>query len=175
MFDAEIAATLLNRWNRKTPGDGCGTYLDLLREGNLDCARELGDICVEGNDASSRPCKVESLVFGDGSRAVRIGTPDSVPNWTRWAPLEPAQHIHADASTHDAMTAQGVNVRSEGSPENPHMDVSAGSVSLTRHANAREGSVFGFLQDMQASGTYRRLFFGMLPPLFRDLRLNRET
>ncbi|WP_438391902.1 hypothetical protein [Caballeronia sp. DA-9] len=96
MFDAEIAAALLNRWNRQTAGEDCGTYLDLLREGNLDFARQTGDILSEGNDADSRPCKVESLVFIDGSCAVRISASNSVPTWTRWATLEPVLHIHSD-------------------------------------------------------------------------------
>lgn len=88
MFDAEIAATLLNRWDRKpTPADR-ETYLNLLREGNLDFTHQLGAVSNE-QEADAGQLNIESLVFVDGSRALRIRAPDLAPGWTRWAALEP--------------------------------------------------------------------------------------
>src|SRR5258708_5567677 len=53
MFDAEIAATLLNRWNHRSPARGRDLYLELLREGNLHFTHQFGyvriDVLREGN------------------------------------------------------------------------------------------------------------------------------
>ena len=42
MFDAEIAAKLLNRWTVRPPAAHCDSYLDLLREGNLHFTHQMG-------------------------------------------------------------------------------------------------------------------------------------
>ena len=88
MFEAEIAATLLNRWDRKPAVAGGDTYLNLLREGNLDFTHQQGRVNV-GSAADESELDIESLVFVDGSRAVRIKSSDQAPGWTRWAALEP--------------------------------------------------------------------------------------
>ncbi|MFL9912804.1 hypothetical protein [Paraburkholderia sp. RL17-337-BIB-A] len=43
MFDAEIAATLLNRWDRKRPCPAGQPSLELLREGKLHFRHEGGE------------------------------------------------------------------------------------------------------------------------------------
>jgi hypothetical protein len=93
MFDAEIAATLLNRWNHRPAACDHPTYLELLREGNLNFTHQLGYVRIKGI-ADASPCNIEnieSLVFDDGSRALRISAPSLAPGWTRWAALEPPQ------------------------------------------------------------------------------------
>jgi hypothetical protein len=94
MFDAEIAATLLNRWIRQSSGTELETFLDLLREGNLDFIHQSGHVhaATEGGAFS-----VESLVFVDGSRTLRIKAPELAPHWTRWAALEPPQAFNSEA------------------------------------------------------------------------------
>ena len=98
MFDAEIAAKLLNRWAVGPPGAHHNTYLDLLREGNLHFTHQMGHATM-GNVADEGPFDLESLVFVDGSRALRLKTPDTTPDWTQWAAFEPL------AVTHDARSA----------------------------------------------------------------------
>lgn len=90
MFDAEIAATLLNRWSHQPPACDEGTYLELLREGNLNFTHQLGHLRVDGA-VEVNPCNVESLVFVDGSRALRVEAAGVVAGWTRWAALEPPE------------------------------------------------------------------------------------
>lgn len=92
MFDAEIAATLLNRWDRKPATADRETYLNLLREGNLDFTHQLGEVSNPGV-ADADQFNIESLVFVDGSRALRIKAPDIAPGWTRWAALEPPADV----------------------------------------------------------------------------------
>lgn len=90
MFDAEIAATLLNRWAGQAHNEERQTYLGLLREGNLQFTHELGYVGTRGI-RDTNACRTESLFFGDGSRALRVGGPDSEAGWTRWAALQPLQ------------------------------------------------------------------------------------
>lgn len=87
MFDAEIAAKLLNRWGRKPPSTQHDTYLDLLREGNLGFTHQQGRVSLS---EGASPFELESLVFLDGSRALRVSTPGRASEWTQWAALEPA-------------------------------------------------------------------------------------
>jgi hypothetical protein len=93
MFDAEIAAKLLNRWTVKPPAAQHDTsqhdsYLDMLREGNLDFTHQMGRVTL-GDVSADGLFDLESLVFVDGSRALRLRTPDAVPDWTQWAAFEP--------------------------------------------------------------------------------------
>ena len=71
MFDAEIAAKLLNRWTVRPPAAHCDSYLDLLREGNLNFTHQMGR-ATPGGVASESLFDLESLVFVDGSRPGRI-------------------------------------------------------------------------------------------------------
>ena len=88
MFDAEIAAKLLNRWTVRPPAAQCDSYLDLLREGNLNFTHQRGSV-TPGGVASENLFDLESLVFVDGSRALRLKTPGATPDWTQWAAFEP--------------------------------------------------------------------------------------
>jgi hypothetical protein len=88
MFDAEIAATLLNRWDRKRAHPGDQSSLDLLQEGKLHFRHEGGDVHAHGTDADW--ClRVECLTFTDGSRALRVTDADGQSGWTRWTAAEP--------------------------------------------------------------------------------------
>jgi hypothetical protein len=88
MFDAEIAAKLLNRWTVRPPATQCDSYLDLLREGNLRFTHQMGSV-TPGGVTTERLFDLESLVFADGSRALRLRTPGAAPAWTQWAAFEP--------------------------------------------------------------------------------------
>ena len=94
MYDAEIAATLLNRWICQSSTTELETFLDLLREGNLDFVHQSGHV-TDTSDGGA--FSIESLVFVDGSRILRVKAPDLAPHWTRWAAVEPPQAFDADA------------------------------------------------------------------------------
>ncbi|ACC72747.1 hypothetical protein PPMP20_25640 [Paraburkholderia phymatum] len=96
MFDAEIAATLLNRWTVKPPSAHGDSYLDLLREGNLNFTHQMGSV-TPGGVASASLFELESLEFVDGSRALRLKTPGSMSGWTQWAAFEPPARNMANA------------------------------------------------------------------------------
>jgi len=92
MFDAEIAATLLNRSAchvAPTEGDW---YLELLREGNMAFIRECGPLGSRGFDDRAA-CVVESLYFVDGSSALRVASPYSENGWTQWTALQPLRSL----------------------------------------------------------------------------------
>jgi|SRR6516225_2337340 hypothetical protein len=88
MFDAEIAAKLLNRWTVRPPDTRHDTYLDLLREGNLNFTHQMGSV-TSGGVATESLFDLESLVFVDGSRALRLRTPGATRDWSQWAAFEP--------------------------------------------------------------------------------------
>ncbi|WP_341315167.1 hypothetical protein WN982_07865 [Paraburkholderia sp. IMGN_8] len=96
MLDAEIAVTLLNRWWREVPGRAALTSLELLREGGLTFVHQRGHMLTEGPDGDA--CGVESLLFPDGSRAMRIGTQNPPPNWTKWAAFDPVHELSSTLS-----------------------------------------------------------------------------
>jgi hypothetical protein len=92
MYDAEIAATLLNRWATRSSTTDFHAYLELLREGNLSFTYQSGLVREKGIEAGleeGSAFNIESLVFGDGSRTLRVEAPDKTPRWTRWAAVEP--------------------------------------------------------------------------------------
>ena len=60
MFDAEVAATLLNRWASHTPTEECHAYLGLLREGNLHFTHKVGCMGMHGI-LDTGVCCTESL------------------------------------------------------------------------------------------------------------------
>ena len=88
MLDAEIAATLLNRWDRERAYPGDQSSLDLLQEGKLHFRHEGGDVHAHGTDADRR-LRVECLTFTDGSRALRVTDADGQSRWTQWTAAEP--------------------------------------------------------------------------------------
>ncbi|MEK2607397.1 hypothetical protein [Burkholderia arboris] len=86
MFDAEIAAKLLNRGTSQA-SDDCGMqYLDVLREGLLDFSHRSERLAVE-DTGSEVPREIEWLTFGDGSRALRIRTDDAPTCWSEWVSI----------------------------------------------------------------------------------------
>lgn len=90
MFDAEIAAVLLNR--RKLTGDAA---VALLREGNMSFTREAGRLHPQLLHDAERvrgetvQTDLECLLFADGSRVLRIAGAAGA-DWTRWSAIEPA-------------------------------------------------------------------------------------
>src|SRR5260370_35538871 len=101
MFDAEIAATLLNRWDRKRAYPGDQSPLDLLEEGKLRFWHEGGDVHAHGNEAD-RLLRVECLTFTDGSRALRVTDADGQSGWTRWTAAEPVSKRQTNQRTDHA-------------------------------------------------------------------------
>jgi hypothetical protein len=106
MYDAEIAAKLLNRWAIKPPAtqhdiSQRDAYLDLLREGNLHFTHQVGRVTL-GDVSADDLFDLESLVFVDGSRALRLRTSGAVPDWTQWAAFEPPVARGAENAKFDA-------------------------------------------------------------------------
>jgi hypothetical protein len=89
MLDAEIAATLLNRWDRKGEHPEDRSPLDLLQEGRLHFKRGEGDIRA-GDPAAGSCLRVECLTFADGSRALRVSDAEEQRGWSRWTAAGPA-------------------------------------------------------------------------------------
>jgi hypothetical protein len=87
MFDAQIAATLLNRWDG-TPASTESPSLELLREGKLSFKHEGGEIQTNGTPANPR-LLIECLTFVDGSRALRVAEANGKSGWTQWTAAEP--------------------------------------------------------------------------------------
>ena len=98
MFDAEIAAKLLNRWAIKPPFAQHDNYLDLLHEGNLKFTHQAGRVSL-GEKTTTNPFDLESLMFVDGSRALRIRTSGPASEWTQWTSLEPPVAAAAGVQT----------------------------------------------------------------------------
>ncbi|MBP0588185.1 hypothetical protein J8I87_00265 [Paraburkholderia sp. LEh10] len=89
MLDAEIAATLMNRWDRKPAPAGNWSPLDLLQEGKLHYMHRRGEF--RARDEAGRATHgvhVEYLTFADGSRALRITTAEGQDDWSRWVAIE---------------------------------------------------------------------------------------
>ncbi|EMN5127579.1 hypothetical protein [Burkholderia contaminans] len=97
MFDAEIAAKLLNRGTSQA-SDECGVqYLDVLREGLLDFSHRIERLAVQ--DAGSEvPREIEWLIFRDGSRALRIRTDDVHTCWSEWVSIAKSGIVESVAS-----------------------------------------------------------------------------
>jgi hypothetical protein len=83
MFDAEIAAKLLNRAVSAAVGESDARYLDVLREGQLNFSHRVARLSVE-DSSSEVPLEIELLTFSDGSQALRIRTGRAHANWSEW-------------------------------------------------------------------------------------------
>jgi hypothetical protein len=88
MCDAEVAAVLLNRCTVQPFDEPEPSYLGILREGNLMFKHEHGFGGLR-DIPESDACRTESLIFADGSRALRVSATESEGGWTRWAALHP--------------------------------------------------------------------------------------
>jgi hypothetical protein len=83
MFDAEIAAKLLNRAVSAATGESSARILDLLREGQLDFSHRMARLSVD-DSSSDVPLEIELLTFPDGSQALRIRTGRAHAIWSEW-------------------------------------------------------------------------------------------
>jgi hypothetical protein len=89
MLDAEIAATLLNRWDRKPPPAGNWSPLELLQEGKLHYTHGRGEFRARDEAGlATKSTHIECLTFADGSRALRITSAEGQNDWSRWVAVE---------------------------------------------------------------------------------------
>jgi hypothetical protein len=88
MFDAEIATTLLNRWERIQRTEGASA-LELLREGKLAFSHHVGTIARVNDADDGSAIDIELLTFDDGSTALRLSAGTRLAGWTRWVPIDP--------------------------------------------------------------------------------------
>ncbi|MBV8627519.1 MAG: hypothetical protein JO371_06560 [Paraburkholderia sp.] len=97
MFDAEIAAKLLNRWNRSRGQPEGHSALALLHEGKLHFKHGSGDVRA-ADPAADRCLSIEWLTFSDGSRALRVAVPNEQGGWSPWTATEPIEKHEMCAS-----------------------------------------------------------------------------
>jgi len=102
MHDAEVAATLLNRWQRSNRSDGSTSAVDLLREGGLSFKRYAG-VCTDTSDEFIDGVEIECLTFSDGSRALRMKPRGAIDSSIGWASVAPSHH-HDDEARHETDT-----------------------------------------------------------------------
>ncbi|MDR6471392.1 hypothetical protein [Paraburkholderia graminis] len=88
MCDAEIAAVLLNRCTAQPFDNEEPAYLDILREGNLSFKHVVSFVGPR-DIPDPEACHAESIIFADGSRALRISPVAGDSGWTRWTALQP--------------------------------------------------------------------------------------
>ncbi|WP_118183079.1 hypothetical protein [Paraburkholderia phosphatilytica] len=88
MHDAEIAITLMNRWERRETVKAGQSAVELLREGDLGFRHITGQL-VAGSTPREDGWTFECLEFDDGSRAFRLA--DNVESCARtpWAAIPP--------------------------------------------------------------------------------------
>jgi hypothetical protein len=85
MFDAEIAATLMNRWDDRRPDS---SSIDLLHEGKLVFRRHTRNLVTDAMGRRGDDLELEWLAFADGSHAMRLCSAGARGR-TRWAAIEP--------------------------------------------------------------------------------------
>ena len=89
MHEAEIAATLLNRWQRNDRSSGSiEIAMNLLREGGLSCTHYSG-VSTDTSDEFTNGVEIECLTFDDGSRVLRLNPRGAVRNSIGWAAVAP--------------------------------------------------------------------------------------
>ena len=93
MFDAEVAAKLLNRAVSGATGESSARYLDLLREGQLDFSHRMARLSVD-DSSSDVPLEIELLTFADGSQALRIRTGRAHAVWSQWVSTTQVGTVH---------------------------------------------------------------------------------
>jgi len=104
MFDAEIAARLLNRWNRNRAQPERHSALAVLQEGNLHFKHGSGDVRA-ADPAADRRLSIEWLTFSDGSHALRVAVPNEQGDWSPWTATEPIAKHEMCASADNADVA----------------------------------------------------------------------
>ena len=90
MFDAEIAARLLNRWNRNLGQPERHSALAVLQEGNLHFKHGGGEVRAAAPTADWG-LSIEWLAFSDGSHALRVAAPNEQGGWSPWTAPEPIE------------------------------------------------------------------------------------
>ncbi|SAL71704.1 hypothetical protein AWB74_04244 [Caballeronia arvi] len=104
MHDAEIAAKLLNRWQRNDgPGGAVQQAVDLLREGGLAFKHYFG-VSPDTSDEFIDGVEIECLTFDDGSRVLRLNPRGAVSHSIGWAAVAPLLH-HAEEAGHETPPA----------------------------------------------------------------------
>jgi hypothetical protein len=98
MFDAEIAAKLLNRAMARATDESRGRHLDVLREGALVFSHRIANVMVD-DSSSETPLQIELLTFGDGSQALRIRAGNPGASWSEW--VSTTQVIGTQSLTND--------------------------------------------------------------------------
>lgn len=93
VHDAEIAATLMNRWG--TAGIHSESALELLKEGRMQFTAERG--ILQTTDTTLRnPVEFESLLFDDGSRILRLVCAHTAQGLTPWSSVAPPTGVLDD-------------------------------------------------------------------------------
>lgn len=88
MNDAEIAATLLNRWQRNNQHESEARPADLLREGGLSFKHYVG-VSRDTSNEFADGVEIECLTFDDGSRVIRLTARGAVGQSMRWTAVAP--------------------------------------------------------------------------------------
>ena len=88
MNDAQIAATLLNRWQRNDKHESEVRPTDLLREGGLSFKHYAG-VSRDTSDEFPDGVEIECLTFDDGSRVIRLTARGAVGHSMSWAAVAP--------------------------------------------------------------------------------------
>ncbi|WP_042320235.1 hypothetical protein [Paraburkholderia caledonica] len=90
--DAEIAVTLMNRWQRSGgESDNRTSHLQLLREGGLSF--EATRAGFKNAAAEWSRVEVECLTFTDGSRALRLVHAEPTRLLTSWSAVWPLRPV----------------------------------------------------------------------------------
>ncbi|CAM2158615.1 conserved protein of unknown function (plasmid) [Pararobbsia alpina] len=95
VHDADIAATLMNRWG--ISGNSRDSTLELLKEGRLQFTIERG-LFESGVPSFRHGIEFECLLFGDGSRVLRLVDSNKASGLTPWSSVAPAKAMPHAAS-----------------------------------------------------------------------------
>ncbi|NYH26026.1 hypothetical protein GGD40_005597 [Paraburkholderia bryophila] len=98
MHDADVAITLMNRWEQATAGPHrAASVLELLHEGGLRFMRTQG-VVHESSGVTGDAREIECLAFDDGSTAIRFLRSHPNRDLTPWAAVAPLRRLqeHSD-------------------------------------------------------------------------------
>jgi hypothetical protein len=90
VHDADIAATLMNRWD--ISGNSRDSTLELLKEGRLQFTIERG-LFESGVPSFRHGIEFECLLFEDGSRVLRLVDSTRASGLTPWSSIAPVTVI----------------------------------------------------------------------------------
>jgi hypothetical protein len=93
MYDADIAANLMNRWEESGVGlQEPASALELLREGGMRF-KQTKHSSQENQSNEDDRREIECLAFDDGSTALRLLRLNSNRNLTPWAAVAPLRRL----------------------------------------------------------------------------------